>query len=427
MRMTVLALALAGLAMPALADDTGILIVDAAYDGTLVAQREVLGAACDGGAAMACFGAGLGELTGTYEALAQAMYRHGAVVPGNSAAAMIFGMDLPADAQPANPDPAPLSYDGLRAIFADTVAGLDRARARFETAGASGEDVLLLDPARIRLDIDGDGTLGEAETLAPLVAQFAALFAEQLAAAPASGKSKSKAGASAGEAAGIGFDRADALWLAGYSQVVATPLDFLLAHDFSGFYDAYLHRVFPRAGLPMQDYNQGGELFFDAESDAGLADMIAAIHMLRFPVTDHARLAGVGDRLKSITDLSRRNWAAILAETDDDRELLPSPDQTSLVPGLEVTSEIVDAWAATLDTLDLILDGKLLVPHWRFKQGFDIHAYLTEATTTDLVMLLAGQAALPFLKDGPIADADSFAAGNRVLGPQWPQYLFWFN
>jgi hypothetical protein len=34
---------------------------------------------------------------------------------------------------------------------------------------------------------------------------------------------------------------------------------------------------------------------------------------------------------------------------------------------------------------------------------------------------------VPFLVDGPIADADAFAAGTAVFGDAWPQYLFWFN
>ncbi len=165
----------------------------------------------------------------------------------------------------------------------------------------------------------------------------------------------------------------------------------------------------------------------DAESDAFIADVIAAIHTADFPVADAARLSGVRERLKAITRLSRGNWQAILAETDDNRELVPSPRQTSLMPGRSVTQEVVDAWLAALDSVDALLDGELLVPHWRFRQGFDLRAYFETATQTDIVMLLAGQGALPFLADGPIADADSFAAANAVFGDDWPIFALWFN
>jgi hypothetical protein len=42
-------------------------------------------------------------------------------------------------------------------------------------------------------------------------------------------------------------------------------------------------------------------------------------------------------------------------------------------------------------------------------------------------MLLTGYDAIPFLRDGPIADASSFAAANRVFGNDLLGYVFWFN
>src|SRR5690606_24117120 len=135
-----------------------------------------------------------------------------------------------------------------------------------------------------------------------------------------------------------------------------------------------------------QDFVRGGQLILDPESDTAIADAIAAIHTLNWPVVDRERLKGVPNMLRVVTGSSRQNWQAILAETDDDRELLPSPRQTAIFPEGNITEEMVDAWLATLDTLDQILDGKLLIPHWRFKQGFDLKSYFETAERTDLVM-----------------------------------------
>jgi hypothetical protein len=94
---------------------------------------------------------------------------------------------------------------------------------------------------------------------------------------------------------------------------------------------------------------------------------------------------------------------------------------------MDVTQDTVDAWLETLDVVDKVLEGELLVPHWRFTQGFDLRAYFETATETDLVLLLSGSGALPFLRDGPVADARSFAAANRHFGADWLNYAFWFN
>ncbi|WP_152658777.1 hypothetical protein [Devosia chinhatensis] len=300
------------------------------------------------------------------------------------------------------------------------MADLDRAGEGFELAAAADDYVVLIDPLRVRVDLDGDGEADESETLALLLRDLQDFDAL----AP---RDKTK-GKTATLDLSIGFDRADAIWLAGYSQVAAIPFDFMLSHDFSQFYDAVLHRVFPKAGLPMQDFaSSSGSLFLDRESDALLADMIAAIHEASFPVVDARRLAGVLERMRMVTALSRQNWDAILAETDDNRELVPSPKQTSIFPQVEVTQEVVDAWMSTLDTVDLLLAGDLLVPHWRFEQGISLKAYFETAMETDIVLLLTGQGALPFLRDGPAADESSFEAGNSVFGENWPNFIVWFN
>ena len=416
---------LAALGGPAAATEAGDRLAQRLYDGTLAEAYDDTIRLCDEYNNDACFAAGLTELIGGVEGLSRALYRHGATTPSTPIAAMLFGMEMMDEtAVSANPNPEPLSYEQLRTILGDFVTALDTARSHFEMADVGTDYVITIDPLKVRVDLDGDGTAGPDETLGALLGSTGNLAYFSVPEAPPSGKTKR---APAAPDTSIGFDNADAIWFAGYTQVVAAPIDLLLAHDFSEFFDAYLHRVFPEAGLPMQDYSTGGTLFMDADSDTQIADLIAAIHTVDFPVTDAARLAGVLDRLKSITALSRQNWKAILAETDDDRELVPSPSQTSLVPGMAVTDKTVAAWMATLDTFDRILDGKLLVPHWRFEHGFDLKAYFETASETDLVMLISGSAALPYIKPGPIADAQSFAEANEAFGADWLNYAFWFN
>jgi hypothetical protein len=88
---------------------------------------------------------------------------------------------------------------------------------------------------------------------------------------------------------------------------------------------------------------------------------------------------------------------------------------------------MVAAWREALNLFDQILAGDLLVPHWRFRQGFDVRQYFDSAARTDFVMLITGFDALPYLKEGPIADAQTFADVNEAFGGNLFFYALWFN
>jgi len=424
--MRYLGLVAAALLLPvsASAGETGDLLARHLYAGTAVAGQAELAEARDAQEPEACFAWSMLGLVAAYQGLAQDLYRFGATTPSVPTAALLLGIGR-MDSNPpvpANPHPETLTYEAFRTVLSDFRTDLAAAQAGFECGGAGQADyVVPLDVLKARIDFNGDGKIDDAETLGTLLEPLLGELGADTALAE---KSKHKGLALD---TSIGFDAADSIWLAGYSQVIGVQVDLVLAHDFSEFFKAFMHRAFPLSGLPMGEFTRGGMLVMDPESDAGIADMIAGIHTLNFPVVNRPLLQSIPDQLHRITALSRQNWALIMAETDDNRELVPNPGQTSLFADMPVTEETVAAWHETLDVLDQILDGELLLPHWRFARGFDLKAYFETAERTDVVLLLTGQDALPFLKDGPIADQDSFAAANAAFGEAFFNYALWFN
>ncbi len=414
-------------AAPAWAGEGADLLRDSLYSGELAGGIEALTPLAQAGDQEARFGLGMLQFVTSLEGLAQALYRHGLAAPETGPLGPVLGIPVP-----ANATPEPLDYEKFRAVLLALVDGLDTARDTLAAAGESGDYVIPIDLLRVRMDINGDGSADATEAVGGLMLALSGgapppgVATEQRSDARPGTEPSAPAPQAEPPPLEIGFDRADGFWLAGYSQAIAIQADFLLAHDFSEFFDAAFHRLFPRAGLLMQDYSVGEMLALDPETDSAIADMIAAIHTLNWPVVEPDRLAGLLDRAHAVTDFSRLDWEAILAETDDQLELVPSPRQTSPT-GATVTEEQVTAWLATLDTVDRILEGELLLPHWRFHQGFDLKAFLEMSKRTDLVMILTGAGAIPYLKDGPIADAEDFAEANRAFGGNLLGYALWFN
>ena len=341
------------------------------------------------------------------EKFGQAMHRHGLQAP--SGLPMIPILRLPV---PSNPNPEPLTYEKLRAIYVAFLADLATAESTMQKMPA-GDVKLPVDLMAVRLDLDGDGVASEAESLGGI---FAALAGRGAQPRPPAWE--------------VAFDRADVIWLRGYSRLISGLLEFVMAYDWRETYAAAGHLFFtgapdPSAGSAAQDtivnamVGRGGER---------IADVIALMHLVHWPLAEPERLIRARDHLKGVITLSRENWKEILAETDDDREWVPGPHQkNSAFPGMSVTQERVDGWLRALDSFEAMLDGKMLAPHWRYNLGVDVSAIFASPRPFDLVLWLTGHAALPYLKQGPIMSQEDWRQWQRTFGGQFMNFAAWFN
>jgi len=381
------------------------------YAGTLAAGASALAAkvTADGGDREARFGLGLVSFARAVERFGQSLYRYGLTPPKT------LSVPLLRFPVPANPAPEPISYQAFRDILKAFDDDLASAEAALQKVG--DEDVgIVVDLARVRFDLRGDGKAAEDESLAYIIGS---LTQRPRAQTPVSTSFEVK------------FDTGDAAWLVGYSHALMALCDFLLAHDFHATYDAAFHRFFPRSETSLasalaQPLPAGsmGHMLPDSQI---LADVIGLIHTINWPVTEPARMRAARQHLKSVLAASRRSWALILAETDDDREWLPNPRQTNVAIGQRVSQQQIDAWMMALDEADAILDGRTLIPHWRFARGIDLKMFFEEPQPFDLVMLLTGAGAVPYLRDGPIATPQRWGEITQAFEDNFFAYAFWFN
>jgi len=355
------------------------------------------------------FALGLVRFAQAVEHLGQSLYRHG-LRPPKSVSVPLLRFPVP-----LNPRPESITYQAFRDILKAFGDDLAAAEAVLQTVGDSDVGIVI-DLARVRFDLRSDGKAAEDESLAYILASLS---------------QSPRTPVSAAAVLEVRFDTGDAQWLAGYSHALMALCDFLLAHDFHATFDATFHRFFPRAETPLASAlsqalptDSMGQLLPDSQI---LADVIGFIHTINWPVVEPDRMRSARQHLKSVLAASRHSWSLILAETDDDREWLPNPRQSNVAIGQRVSQPQIEAWMAALDEFDAILDGRQLVPHWRFTRGIDAKKFFDEPQTLDLVMLLTGAGAVPYLQDGPIASSQRWGEITKAFEDNFFAYALWFN
>jgi hypothetical protein len=156
-------------------------------------------------------------------------------------------------------------------------------------------------------------------------------------------------------------------------------------------------------------------------------DLIAFIHLNHWPVVAPERMRSALAHLEAVPPLSRESWRRILAEQDDQNEWIPGPKQSALMPGLEVGEAQVEGWMLFLDEFEALLQGRKLLPHWRFEKGINLRRFFLEPTTFDLVLLVQGSAALPYLEEGELTRQDTWRRIMALFGGDFFRYAVWFN
>ncbi len=362
------------------------------------------------------YAAGAGEFFTALEILAGGLHRHGFESPQSF---MLPLMRLPV---PENPNPEPLTYEQFRAVLVAFRDRLEKSAATLGSVPADADIGMVIDLTHVGIDLNENGNIAPDESIAAIMAALSRGGISSDAAAPS---------------LAFRFDRADGYWLQGYAEFLMAQADFWLAHDFRSTFDGSFHMLFPRAKLPLQDIlvpldgGMGGGIL---SSEWRLADFISMVHLINWPVVEPERRQAARRHLLEMIRLSREDWKAIRAETDNDREWLPGPQQKGENPltGLEVGEEQVQAWLATLTMAEDLLEGRKLLPHIRITagtgQGINMKRFFDEPKPFDLVLSITGPSIAPYVEEGEIVTSDEFDQIQRQFGGAgFLTFALWFN
>jgi hypothetical protein len=315
---------------------------------------------------------------------------------------------------PQNPEPKELAYDDVRRMLQTFLADLAKTDATL--AKISDPNVKLpLHVGLIKVDLFG---LDKPVNAAFVLGQIEADLPED--------PVKSFV---------IGFDRGDVEWLRGYSHFLSAWGEALLAVDGQEIFDCTAHLFFEKVATPHKFLVEEDRNFerIGLGDRPAISDVIAFIHLLRFPMKEPERMQASLAHLDAMLDHSRAMWKHYKAEMDDDHEWIPNVRQTGVMQ-VKVTEEMISTWLTTVDEADQVLAGKKLIPFWRGKgdkRGVNLRRVFTEPRTIDPILWVQGTAATPYLEEGPLTDFANPRMFTRINdnfgGINFIGFAFWFN
>ncbi len=357
------------------------------------------------------FSLGVAHFLGAIEYLAQSWYRYGLSVDSLGIAAGMPFLRLPI---PENPDPETFSNDEFVQVLEGMIARLEAADAALMNIDSDVKLVIQFD--QLRLDLDGDGNAEDAERLWSIYARLNQL-AMGIGDEP--------------PALEIAFDQGDVHWLRGYSNLLAAMLETWLAVDNQAMFDNGAHLFFPDATSP-HDILQNEAILNDdfIPINTTTIDAVALIYLsLSLDIDEPERLEKALTHLEETIAQSRLSWAAILAETDNDREWVPNSKQDSVVP-TNLTPEMIDGWLMFLDEAEGILQGNILLPHWRVSDpnvGINLRRAFLESRNFDVILWIQGSAATPFLEEGTVTQPETWDRLNDLFNGNFVGFAVWIN
>ena len=341
----------------------------------------------------------------------------------------LFGLPL---ALRPNPHPKHVTYADVRAVL--TAYADDLARAESTLAAIKDPAVAVrLRPGTVRLDFVGDGHPTDGEALSTFwPADFwpgHPFTTEPITRGPNSRPPASRPTTQqVVDTFHLKFDRGDVDWLRGYCHLLMGVTDAVLAYDEHELFDRTAQLFFTDADTPYPFLRSGKRIADFGGVD--VADVVALVHLMRFPVADAGRMRSAQAHFRGTIDASRRSWRAVLAETGDDHEWIPSPRQTPAFASMDVDRKMVTAWLRLMDELDDVLAGKRLAPFWRGPDdavGVDVAKVFADPQPFDLILWVQGSGMAPFLSRGPHTDPKVYTDVDAAFGGDLLPFAAWFN
>jgi hypothetical protein len=309
---------------------------------------------------------------------------------------------------PENPAPRAFAPADFTALLTGLDADMEAARAALDQLGDQpfALEIRLSD---LWFDINASGTRDQGEDLASVAGLT--LGGGRIMAVPVSDPV-------------VVFDNADAAWLSAYTHFLSGFTSVALAYD----PEPAIQRVLDASeGI----YALWGDTPPPNAFDMMFGRQVDRVAMVLFALSntpDKALAADAHAHFLSMITENRRFWALVEAETDDNREWVPNERQSSGL-GIILPPETGARWQAVLADAEKLLNGDILIPHWRFggEAGINLKKMFENPPPIDLVTFIQGEGLLPYAEKGPRMTLNAWNDFERLVSGDAALFAVFLN
>ncbi len=216
----------------------------------------------------------------------------------------------------------------------------------------------------------------------------------------------------------ITFDTADGAWLQAYTHFLSGFVSTAQAYD----PEPAIQRVMDSSAAI---YALWGDTPPPNALDMMFGRQVDRIAMVLFALSktpDKALAADAYGHFLAMIQENRRFWSLVELEEDNQNEWVPNDRQVSGL-GIIMPPETGKRWQAVLADAEALLQGEVLIPHWRFgaEAGINLKKAFENPPAIDLVTWIQGEGLLPYAEKGrrvsPAAwqDFERLVSGDAML------------
>ncbi|MEL6681489.1 MAG: hypothetical protein AAFQ09_02445 [Pseudomonadota bacterium] len=316
----------------------------------------------------------------------------------------------------ANPNPEPLTPEVIADLFTQIGDSMDNAQTALAPISAHDQVAVTLDLNHVWFDVNGNGARDETEDLLPILTS---LFVRPWQLQETLDRINASGGAPT-----ITFDTSDVAWLQAYTHVFSGTAEMVLAFDPT----EVIAKVQTNAATLTTLRDGPAPTLFLSPEDEAIADLVTIVLGVLEQQPDAKRTRAALADFQAVISYNLEFWDRVRAETDDEKEFIPNADQDSAL-GILFPESIDTAWQAVLADAAMVLQGDLLIPHWRTgdQVGINLNAWLNNPAPLDIIGVLAGTDLAPYMQRGPVANAETIDAFDDVTGGNFALFAFTLN